>query len=330
MPITGKDYMDELDALVEEPSASSVSLTGSREFGVLLALTDDELADSVVAVTRALYERRDAGPSALYVIEVGTSVPEAAVVIVSIEEDLQDPRIRERETSVMRKRLGLDRGPSAAWPLTLAAGNVARVVAEHAERSGARMVVLGLNRHGTTGRLMGKDTVRSVMGISSVPVLAVRPELKDLPKRIVVPVDFSRASIRAAHLARRIVDEHGTMHLIFVEPSRSQARTESEEAFDLIHARGVEAAFSELVAELWPSVGVKIDAVVRRGSPVAEITRFAEESGADLIAIGSQRHPFLDRLRFGSVVKAIAADARWSVLVTPPSEPESATGVRSI
>ncbi len=318
MSTTGKDYIDELDALIEEPSAEREAITGSGDFGVLLAVADDKLADSAVAVARALNGRRCASPSVLYVIEIGTSVPEAAMVIVSLEQDLQDPRIRERQTLAMRKTLRLDRGSVAAWPLTVAVGNVARVVVEQAERSGSRMVVLGLNRHGTTGRMMGRDTVGGVLAISSVPVLAVRPELMDLPKRIVVPVDFSRASIRAAHLARRIVDEHGTMHLLFVEPSRSQARTESEEAFELIHTRGVEAAFRQLVAELWPSVGVTIDTVVRRGSPVAEITRFAEECDADLIAIGSQRHPFLDRLLVGSVARAIAADARWSVLVTPP------------
>lgn len=318
MSITGRDYIDELDALVEEPSAVREVFTGSGEFGVLLALAEDKLANSALAVTRALDERRGARPSVLYVVEVGTSVPEAAIVIVSLEEDLQDPRIRERQTLEMRKTLHLDRAPVAAWSLTVAVGNVARVVVQNAERSGVRMIVLGLNRHGTTGRMMGRDTVRGVMAINSVPVLAVRPELTDLPKRIVVPVDFSRASVRAAHLARRIVDEHGAMHLVFVEPSRSRVRTESEEAFELIHARGVEAAFNQLIAELWPSVGVTIDTVVRRGSPVAEITRFAEECDADLIAIGSQRHPFLERLLLGSVARIIAADARWSVLVTPP------------
>jgi nucleotide-binding universal stress UspA family protein len=315
---TGKDYIDELDALTEAPSVVRDAAARSGAFDVLLALTDDKLADSAVAVTRALTDRRGATPNALYVIEVGVSVPEAAIVVVSIEEDLQDPRIREQQTLAMRKTLRLDRGPEAAWPLTLAVGNVARVVVEHAERAGSGMIVLGLNRHGAAGRAMGRDTVRGVMAISTVPVLAVRPELTDLPKRVVVPVDFSRASVRAAHLARRIVDEHGTIHLLFVEPSKSQVKTEREEAFEQVHARGVEAAFSQLIAELWPSVGVTINAVVRRGSPVAEITRFAEECDADLVAIGSQRHPFLDRLLLGSVAKAVAADARWSVLVTPP------------
>jgi nucleotide-binding universal stress UspA family protein len=316
---TGKEYIDELDALIEDPAGVRDALTTSGEFGVLLALTEDKLADSAVAVTRALNERRNARPSVLYVMEVGTSVPEAAMVIVSLEEALQNPRTRERQTLEMRKTLHLDHYPVAAWPLNLTVGNVARVVSENAERSGVRMIVLGLNRHGTAGRMLGRDTVGGVMAISSVPVLAVRPELTDLPRRIVVPVDFSRASIRAAHLARRIVDEHGTIHLLFVEPSRSRARTESEEAFELIHSRGVEAAFSQLVAELWPSGGVTIGTVVRRGSPIAEITRFAEECDADLIAIGSQRHPFLDRLLLGSVAKAIAAAARWSVLVAPPA-----------
>ena len=318
MNSTGKGYTDQRGTLVEEPSASSGAATESGEFGVLVALTEDKLAASAIAVTRALDERRGAKPAALYVIEVGTSVPEAAIVIVSLEEELQNPRTRERQTLEMRKTLHLDRDPVAAWPLTLAVGNVAQVVVEHARRNSAQMIVLGLNRHGTAGRVMGRDTVRGVMETSRVPVLAVRPELADLPKRIVVPVDFSRASIRAAHFARRIIDEHGAMHLIFVEPSRSEDRTESEEGIELIRTRGIEAAFSQLVGDLLPSVGVKIDTTVRRGSPVAEILRFAEESDTDLIAIGSQRHRFLDRLLLGSVARAIAADARWSVLVTPP------------
>lgn len=318
MSSTGNHYIDRRDALVENPSASSGAVTDSGEFGVLVALTEDKLAASVTAVTRALDERRSAKPAALYVIEVGTSVPEAAIVIVSLEEELQNPRTRERQTLEMRKTLHLDHDPVSVWPLALAVGNVAQVVVEHARRNDARMIVLGLNRHGTTGRVMGRDTVRGVMETSSVPVLAVRPELTDLPKCIVVPVDFSRASIRAAQVARRIIDEHGTMHLIFVEPPRSEDRTESEEGVDLIRTRGIETAFNQLVDDLLPSVGVKIDTTVRRGNPVAEILRFAEESDADLIAIGSQRHRFLDRLLLGSVAKAIAADARWSVLVTPP------------
>jgi nucleotide-binding universal stress UspA family protein len=321
MSTARKEYIDELDALVEEQSTLPAAIAGPGDFGLLVALADDKFAASAVAVTRALEERRGARPSALYVIEVGTAVPEAAIVVVSIEEDLQDPRTRARQTMEMRKTLRLDRGAAAAWPLTLAVGNVARVVVEHAERGGARMIVLGLNRHGTAGRVLGKDTAREVMEISSVPVLAVRPEPAGLPKRVVVALDFSRSSVRAAQIARSIVDEHGTMHLVFVEPPKSPVRTEGEEAFDLIRTRGVEAAFSQLVAELCPSVGVTIDTAVRQGNPVAEITRFANECDADLIAIGSQRHPFLDRLLLGSVARAIAADGRWSVLVTPPSRP---------
>jgi len=317
MSTTGKDYIDELDALTESSSKSEPGMD-SGGVCVLLALTEDKLADSAVAVTHALEERRGARPSALYVIEVGESVPEAAMVIVSIEEGLRDPRERARQIMEMRKTLHLDRGTGAAWPLTLAVGNVARVVIEHAAKSSARMIVMGLNTHSTAGRILGRDTVRGVMAFSGTPVLAVRPELTDLPKRIVVPVDFSRASIRAARLARRIVDEHGTIHLVFVEPSPLQARTESDEAFELVHARGVDVAFSQLVEELLPSVGVKIDTAVRHGSAVEEITRFAEECDADLIAIGSQRHRFLDRLLLGSVARAVAADGRWSVLVTPP------------
>ena len=79
MATTGKDYIDELDALIEEPSAVREIFTGSGGICVLLALAEDKLADSAIAVARALDERRAAMRSVLYVIELGTSVPEATV-----------------------------------------------------------------------------------------------------------------------------------------------------------------------------------------------------------------------------------------------------------
>src|SRR6185312_16462098 len=116
MSSPGKDYIDQLDALLEDPSVPHEAFTGSGGFGVLVALTEDKLAASATAVARALGERRGARPAALYVIEIGTSVPEAAMVIVSLEEELQNPRTRERQTLEMRKTLHLDRGPVAEWP----------------------------------------------------------------------------------------------------------------------------------------------------------------------------------------------------------------------
>jgi nucleotide-binding universal stress UspA family protein len=317
---TRKDYIDELDALLEGSSVDPGTHTsrGTAGFRVLLAITDDDLAPAATAVARALHERRRGSPSVLYVLEVGAAMPEAAAVMVTLQEELSNPRTRAKQEADMRAVLHIDSGSPAAWPFDIDVGPVAGSIIAAARKQDADMVVMGLNRHATVGRMMGRDTVREVMTLGGVPVLAVRPQLAGLPARVVVAVDFSRASIRAARLARRLVDEHGSMHLLFVEPAMLDNKSESTEGMRLIQARGVEAAFAQLVSELKADPGMTIATIVRRGSPVAEISRFCEELGPDLVAVGSQRHRFLDRLLLGSVARSVAADGRWSTLVTPP------------
>jgi nucleotide-binding universal stress UspA family protein len=292
----------------------------SHAFGVLAAVTDDSLAPAVASVARALQERRSAVPSILYVIEIGPSMPEAALVAATLEEQLRNPAMCAKQKAAMRSVLNLNFGAAAAWPISIEVGSVAATVVEQARRQHAELVVMGLNRHAVVSRMMGKDSAREVMTLGGVPVLAIRQSLTELPKRVVVAMDFSRASIRAACLARRLIDDQGTLHLLFVESGVPDSTAESAEGLRLIQEKGVASAFSDVVAELMPSGGLTIDTVVRRGNPSAEILRFCEDIKPDLIAVGSQRHRFLDRLLLGSVARSVAADGRWSVLVTPPGE----------
>lgn len=316
-----KDYVDELDSLLEDPSTErNADLSGTLQgFRVLVALTNDELAPAATGVVRALKRRKGASPYVLYVIEVGASVPEAAMVSVALEEQLRDPRTRASQEAEMKSVLHLDTGEEATWPFSIEVGNVAALIVENAQHRGAELIVMGLNRHAAFGRAIGRDTAREVMALGGVPVLAVREQLKGLPKLVVVAVDFSRASIRAARLARRLMDDDGEMHLLFIEPGILDAGSESDEGLQLIRTKGVEATFRELVSELNPHAGVRVDTVVRvGGNPAAEITRFCEKIKPDLVAVGSQRHRFLERLLLGSTARSLAADGRWPLLVTPP------------
>ena len=285
---------------------------------LLLAITDDDLAPSTTAVAAALQKERDAKPSVVFVIEIGASVPEAAMVAAEVEEELRNPQALAKQVAEMRPVLHLDAGAAATWPFEIAVGAVGREIVETAQTKGSDLIVMGLNRHAAMSRAIGNDTVREVMTIGGVPVLAVRPQLTGLPARIVIAVDFSRASIRAARLARQIADDNCTMHLLFVESDSPRETTESTEGLQLIRSKGVDDAFRDLIQVLDPAPGMTIDTRVRTGKPVEEITRFCEEIQPDLVAAGSQHHRFLDRLLLGSVARSIAAQGRWSVLVTPP------------
>jgi universal stress protein E len=292
--------------------------TKGISMNLLLAITDDDLAPAATAVAEALQKGRKATPSVVYVIEIGASVPEAAIVVAQLEEELRNPQALAKQISEMRPVLHLDSGTAATWPFEIAVGAVGREIVEAAQTKGSDLIVMGLNRHAAMSRAIGNDTVREVMTIGGVPVLAVRPQLTGLPARVVIAVDFSRASIRAARLARQIVDDNCSMHLLFIESDSPRETTESTEGLQLIRNKGVDDAFRDLILALDPPAGMTIDTKVRRGKPVDEITRFCEEIEPDLVAVGSQHHRFLDRLLLGSVARSIAAEGRWSMLVTPP------------
>jgi nucleotide-binding universal stress UspA family protein len=61
--------------------------------------------------------------------------------------------------------------------------------------------------------------------------------------------------------------------------------------------------------------GVEWEMVVRAGSPGEEIVQVADESGADLVVVGSNRHSSLHNLFLGSTAAYLAAHSQAPVLV---------------
>lgn len=61
--------------------------------------------------------------------------------------------------------------------------------------------------------------------------------------------------------------------------------------------------------------GVALQTVLLEGKPAAEIVRYAEKNGIDLIVIGTQGKRGLERLLLGSVAESIIRSAPCRVLV---------------
>jgi hypothetical protein len=66
--------------------------------------------------------------------------------------------------------------------------------------------------------------------------------------------------------------------------------------------------------------------MVRVGSPGEEIAKVAEEVGADLIVVGSNRHSSLHDLLLGSTAAYLATHSRSSVLVMRDRSAVSSVG----
>ena len=193
-----------------------------------------------------------------------------------------------------------------------------------AEHEGAALIVMGLRHHGLVDRVLRDETTLTVARRARAAVLGVTPTLPGLPRSAVVGVDFGPASIRAARAALDILDpgtptSRSPLRLAYVDRTGFECGREDTAGEAVIRDLGVAAAFERLVDELAAPPTVDVETVVRRGVVAHELLALVDESGADLIVVGSLRHERIERWILGSVTTEVVRDGRCSVLIIPPS-----------
>ena len=154
---------------------------------------------------------------------------------------------------------------------------------------------------------------------SSVPVLSVAPGLDALPRRVVVAVDFSAASVRAAQTALLLIQPGGTLTLVHViPPALGDAPLRDADGRD--PADSVQMLFDRLCDELRPYLpaGVTIETLVTTDVDIDGILAAAGQVDADLIAVGTHGPRLLERIFLGSVASSVLHTAPQTVLAAPP------------
>lgn len=136
-----------------------------------------------------------------------------------------------------------------------------------------------------------------------------------LPKdKVVVPVDFSDGSFAAVDTALELVADASHLYAIYVLPVLEPADPGViwNTVDDGSRARHAELALREkLTGPKWQDLHVKI----AFGDPGHEITDYAQELAADLIALPSQGRRGISRLLLGSVAERVVRLAHCPVLV---------------
>jgi len=296
-------------------------------FPLLVALADDPCGDATLAMARALVRDRGASPTVVTVVELGGGTEIGAAALLDTLE--QDPEFHDVHVRALRRRFADAGGVLEQWPITVHAGDSTAGILEVASEIQPELIVMGLGRHGRLARATGEDTVHEVMRAGVAPVLAVPPSATPpeprLPARVLVAMDFSAASIRAAHVARHLMGDRGTMHLAHVRFPLLEHDGERYEGLEVVQTAGVQAAFEAVSREL-TTEGIAVTSTVVEGDAATSLLALAATLQPDLIAIGSQRHHWLERLLLGSVARAVADDGRWPVLVTPPRPRPASTG----
>jgi nucleotide-binding universal stress UspA family protein len=214
--------------------------------------------------------------------------------------------------------------------LKLIEGAVTPEILAEAEESRSDLIVMGT--HGRSGfeRLALGSVAEKVLRRAPSPVLVVgKPEataLHEPPlfRRILCPVDFSRASEQAlSHALSLAQQSQARLSLLHVVewPGEDALVHRSLDAYE--YRRHAEGEWLARLAQAVPEEArewCEVREILSHGKPWREILRCAGEEQAELIVMGVQGRGALDRMLFGSTTHHVVREAACPVLtVRAPS-----------
>ncbi len=218
---------------------------------------------------------------------------------------------------------------------TVLKGSPAEAIENHAAVRGVDLVVMATHGRGPMSRFWLGGTADSLIRRSAIPILLLRPwegapgaQPDFKPRNVLVPLDGSAESeailTHAVALAGNGETEfnilrayphpgsYGSSYL----PHTTQVNVDVLEKFMTVATDYVEEKAEELVERKISATGH----VVAGTGSAAAILHFAEQSGADLIAMSTHGRGGVSRLVLGSVTDKVIRGAEIPVLVYHPHD----------
>lgn len=278
--------------------------------------------DHAIAIAR-WYE------SAVTVLHVFSSVPVAAFGPgpAVFEPIVLTPVDRDQLLADVKAFAATESAPGVRIDAIVRQGNTAGEILEQATSMKADLLVIGT--HGRTGfeRLVLGSVAERVLRKATCPVMTIPKGLPDaapagpvLYKRILCPVDFSDASLRALKYATSMAQEaDGQLTVLHV------VAHEFEYTSGLEHDSGMtigdflkerEAALQRRLQEIVAGAPefCRVDSLMTHGKPWREVLRVAAEAQSDLIVMGVQGRGTTDIMFFGSTTQHVVREASCPVL----------------
>jgi len=207
-------------------------------------------------------------------------------------------------------------GRDPGWPIAIHRGSTAVKIAAASESFDAALIVMGLGHHNRIDRALGSETALHTLRAARRPLLAVPTVDTPLPRRAVVGIDFSTASVEAAKLAIELVPSLTSLLLVHVTP-RWDLQPKAYAKWRSDYDRALAPALDRVIEELEAPAGVTLTTMISDGKPTPALLSAAKESVADMIVVGSQGLGFLDRMLVGSTASGIIRGAEVAVFALP-------------
>lgn len=308
-----------MDSLKIPLAVPEIGVHASVAAPIIIATDGREQSDSALVMGRLLANSSDV----LRLITVLKPVPMVPDVPIPIPLEIENAKTEEakRAAAEQASRV-LDEVPD----VEVREGDPATVIARMAHRAGATMIVSGLGRHRVADRIFSDETALRLIRTADVPVLATAPGASRAPRRIVVAMDFSETSLRAARMALTLAASEATIFLAHVVPRDSSLH--EWKSWSTTYKVGAGDALTRTREQLRIPEGMIVQTVVLQGDAATELLAFATGVSADLIATGSHGHGFVARMLVGSVTTRLVRASACSVLTVPHAAVMTQVGVR--
>lgn len=300
-----------MSTLFSTATAPRTGVRAHHAAPVVIATDGRQQSDAALIAGLLLGEATDAVRVASVLRPVPIVSPEAQL---PMSPDVEATRRADLKRSVV-DQMGRVWTNADDVDVELYEGDPATTIARVARDANATMIVSGLGRHRVVDRLFGDETALRLIRVSAVPVLAVSSAFTRLPGRIVVAVDFSETSLRAARMALQVAAPEATIYLAHVAPRDSTLYDWNGGGSSYKQDAG--EALQKIREQLRVPDGVTVQRVLLQGDPATELLAFATSVNADLIATGSHGHGFVARMLIGSVTTRILRCSTCSVLTVP-------------
>jgi nucleotide-binding universal stress UspA family protein len=182
----------------------------------------------------------------------------------------------------------------------------------------ADLIVTGLGAHDFLDRAFGSETALRLAQTVTTPIVAIPATATGAPHRVIVAMDFSATSRRAAEVVSQWLRSGDELRLVHVVEGGSEPEPEVGPAVRAEMAAAIAETLTKVANDLRVPSGVTVKTVILHGNPARTLLVYAKEIHADLIALGSHGYGPLRRLVLGSVAAKVMRLGSIGVLVVPP------------
>jgi nucleotide-binding universal stress UspA family protein len=214
---------------------------------------------------------------------------------------------------------------------TAAVSNVAFSIVDHISDLHYDLIVICTHGRGGVRDLLYGSIAQQVVALGTIPLLVIKTKIPSFElKKILIPLDPDSIHDTSLTLAESIAKSfEAELHLLSIIPTLSTLGDEQSAAGNLMPATThaylnleVENVKKDLQNHLdgLHKRDIKANAEVERGDPASLIVKVAEQSGADLIILGTHRKAGMGAFWARSVAPKVAQKTKTPLLLIPLSQ----------